>query len=131
MKVPTSLILLLSLAACSGEGPVETPEDMDTLSREYLFLELGMGWHDEGHVDAYFGPEEIRVAANEAQLPLNEIAARAEALRAVLQAQGPTAPGPGFRAQQPWPRERAAAPRIRCWPRSPRRQQSPGSRRRG
>ena len=87
MKVPSSFILLLSLAACSGERPVETPGDMDSLAREYLFLELSMGWHDEGHVDAYFGPEEIRVAANEAQLPLDEIAARAEALQASLDAQ--------------------------------------------
>jgi hypothetical protein len=45
----------------------------DELAREYLFLELSMGRHDEGHVDAYFGPDDIRQAADNAALSLDEI----------------------------------------------------------
>ena len=58
--------------------------DLNALASEYLFLELSMGWHDNAHVDAYFGPESIRTAANEAQLSLDEIQARALKLEIVL-----------------------------------------------
>ena len=58
--------------------------DLNALANEYLFLELSMGWHDNAHVDAYFGPESIRTAANEAQLSLDEIQARALNLETVL-----------------------------------------------
>jgi hypothetical protein len=60
---------------------------MSELAGEYLFLELSMGWHDNGHVDAYFGPEHIREQANASQLSLDEIDTRvlvlAESLREV------------------------------------------------
>ncbi|HET6629933.1 MAG TPA: hypothetical protein VFG91_09185 [Woeseiaceae bacterium] len=58
---------------------------LDELAREYLFLELSMGQHDPNHVDAYFGPEDIRQAAVEAALPLAEIDARANDLAEHLQ----------------------------------------------
>ena len=58
--------------------------DLGSLANEYLFLELSMGWHDSAHVDAYFGPEEIRTAANDAQLPLTDIQERTLALAATL-----------------------------------------------
>jgi hypothetical protein len=46
---------------------------MDDLAREYLYLELSMGLHDSGHVDAYFGPQELQAAAKEAALSLDQI----------------------------------------------------------
>lgn len=46
---------------------------MDELAREYLYLELSMGLHDSGHVDAYFGPEELQAAAKETALSLDQI----------------------------------------------------------
>jgi hypothetical protein len=55
----------------SGEGL--PPAMIDELAREYLFLELSMGRHDEAHVDAYFGPEDIRDSADRADLRLGEI----------------------------------------------------------
>jgi len=58
----------LVLAAC---GPAEP--SMDELAREYLYLELSMGLHDSGHVDAYFGPEELKTAAEETALSLDQI----------------------------------------------------------
>lgn len=74
-------VAMLILAACTAdtEAP-QTAPDMDTIAREYLFLELSMGLHDESHVDAYFGPEEIRKQAEAEKLPLGEIDARAAAL---------------------------------------------------
>ena len=76
--------LTLSVVAC---GPAESPPPaastqlpkalIDELAREYVFLELSMGRHDEGHVDAYFGPEDIRQAADRADLRLPEIKVQA------------------------------------------------------
>lgn len=84
-----AFLLFIFVAGCGQEPPDEpaaADSDISALTRDYLFLELSMGWHDNGHVDAYFGPEDIREAANEAQMPLDEIDAHATEMRAVLQA---------------------------------------------
>ena len=62
--------LLLALSACGQSQP-----DIDELAKEYLFLELSMGLHDKSHVDAYFGPEELKSAAEEKALSLDQILA--------------------------------------------------------
>jgi len=83
-----AFLLFIFLAGCGQERPAEPAagaSDLVALSSDYLFLELSMGWHDNGHVDAYFGPESIREAANEAQIPLDEIEARASEMQAQLQ----------------------------------------------
>ena len=74
-------VLLLLLAACTP-----APPDMDELAREYLYLELSMGLHDPAHVDAYFGPEEIRTAAEETALTLDQILAASQDLATKLAA---------------------------------------------
>ncbi len=81
MKTRLLPFLLCSLlAACSKTTAPPAVAGIDQLANDYLFLELSMGWHDSAHVDAYFGPEEIRIAANEAQLSLDEIRRRAKDL---------------------------------------------------
>lgn len=75
------LSLLASVAGCSRDEPGEAGADVDALVEEYLFLELGMARHDTAHVDAYFGPEDIREAADEAGLSLEEIRSRARGLK--------------------------------------------------
>jgi hypothetical protein len=88
MKQQFPAFLLFILLAGGGQEPPAGPAaagDLDELSHDYLFLELSMGWHDNGHVDAYFGPEDIRTAANDAQLPLDEISLRATAMAEQLQ----------------------------------------------
>jgi len=89
------IALALAVSACApreadveaGRGP-DSRVDPDSLALEYLFLELSMGNHDQSHVDAYFGPEEIREAAVAEQLTLAEIRERSvqlsEALRGVV-----------------------------------------------
>jgi hypothetical protein len=73
------------VAACFPDADApKTNVDMDQVAREYLFLELSMGLHDEAHVDAYFGPEEIRSEAAKAKLSLEEIDRRAADLAASL-----------------------------------------------
>jgi hypothetical protein len=79
MKQVFLVLSMLGLAAaCSPSSAPDAgaglPKELiDELAREYLFLELSMGRHDEGHVDAYFGPEQIREAADRADLRLEEI----------------------------------------------------------
>ncbi len=81
MKLRISTIsLALLLAACNGAPPATPVEDLDALAAEYLFLELSMGLHDGAHVDAYFGPEEIRANAELSALPLAEIENKAAAM---------------------------------------------------
>ena len=62
------VVAALALCACGAPEP-----DLDELAREYLYLELSMGLHDEAHVDAYFGPEALRTAAEGTALTLDQI----------------------------------------------------------
>ncbi len=57
---------------------------MDDYAQEYLFLELSMGLHDGGHVDAYFGPEELKTAAETTALSLDQILKASKDLSARL-----------------------------------------------
>lgn len=75
------LLFSLVLAACGPAAP-----DMDDLAREYLYLELSMGLHDSGHVDAYFGTPELRTAAEDTALSLDQIRAASADLAARLEA---------------------------------------------
>ena len=67
-KTIIALVCTLALTACGPAAP-----NMDELAREYLYLELSMGLHDSGHVDAYFGPAELKAAAEETALSLDQI----------------------------------------------------------
>lgn len=52
----------------------------DAVAREYLLLGLGLGELQEGIVDSYFGPPELRQAAADARATPAEIARRARQL---------------------------------------------------
>ncbi len=81
MKLRNGIIFSIIVAAACSNEPADTPAgNLDTLAAQYLFLELSMGLHDGAHVDAYFGPEEIRANAESAALPLAEIESRASTM---------------------------------------------------
>ena len=81
MNLRISIIFTTFLVAACSDEPVATPAgNLGTLATEYLFLELSMGLHDGAHVDAYFGPAEIRANAESAALPLTEIENRASTM---------------------------------------------------
>jgi hypothetical protein len=67
-----ALVAMLALAACNSPTP-EPEINIDELANEYLFLELSMGLHDKAHVDAYFGPEAFRDAAESEAMSLRDI----------------------------------------------------------
>ena len=75
-------VIALSLAACSKPVPEAGP---DELAREYLYLELSMALHDEAHVDAYFGPEALRSAAEDTSLTLDQLLASSQDLASKLE----------------------------------------------
>lgn len=73
-----SLVLLVAttLAACQPDRPAPSA-NLDEIAREYVTLELGMGLHDENHVDAYFGPTELQSESERRKLSLDAIHDRA------------------------------------------------------
>lgn len=72
-------ILTLLFAACQ-QVPAPPGGDLDAIARDYVFLELSMGLHDKGHVDAWTGPDEIRHDAEKKRLSLEAIRDRAGAM---------------------------------------------------
>ena len=57
---------------------------MDDLAREYLLIALGVGELQDGIVDSYYGPPELRQQAADAQLGAAALAASASTFRARL-----------------------------------------------
>lgn len=53
---------------------------MDRIAEEYVRLVLGVGRHDEGYVDAYYGPEAWREEVEAAARPLGALAQEAQRL---------------------------------------------------
>ncbi|NNF48377.1 MAG: hypothetical protein HKN65_00855 [Woeseiaceae bacterium] len=80
-----ALSAVLTLAACNSPAPAPS-QDLGELANEYLFLELSMGLHDEAHVDAYFGPEAFRDAAESEAMSLDDIRLAAGDLKGRLAA---------------------------------------------
>jgi hypothetical protein len=81
MKLRIHSVLLALLCASCGGDPAGTPApDLNALVDQYLLLELSMGKHDPGHVDAYFGPQDIRDDADKKALSIQEIEDQSNAL---------------------------------------------------
>jgi hypothetical protein len=75
--IPSTLVALLSLtlAACPSAEP--QGDSMDETAESFVKLVLALGQHDADYVDAYFGPEEWRLEAQESAITLEEIRQRA------------------------------------------------------
>jgi hypothetical protein len=54
------------------------------VATRYVELALGLGKHDPNYVDAYYGPDSLRAAAERSALSVAQIRAAAESLLAVL-----------------------------------------------
>lgn len=92
------LPLLLPLAACQPSAPpgsdaatgepalADSLAAMDDAAREYVALVLELGTHDDGYVDAYYGPKEWRLEAEAEPRGVEEIGRAAAALAARLNA---------------------------------------------
>ena len=80
-----SRLLLLSLAfGCRSSAAPPDPATLDPIARRYVTLALGLGAHDRDYVDAYYGPDSLRAAAEAESLSVAEIRRQADSLIGVL-----------------------------------------------
>jgi hypothetical protein len=81
-------VVIALLLACGGErGParsVPDPARLDPVARRYVVLALGLGKHDPNFVDAYYGPDSLKAAADAESLSVAQVRSAAESLIAVL-----------------------------------------------
>ncbi|MFZ2031712.1 MAG: hypothetical protein WAU68_15475 [Vitreimonas sp.] len=57
----TIAALALALTACSPPAP--SPPSLNALAEQYVRLSLEMGTHEDGYIDAYYGPPEWKTQA--------------------------------------------------------------------
>ena len=77
------LSLLLFCAACAPKaGPrANAPADpLDDIARQYVMLSLEIGTHEDGYIDAYYGPAEWKQAAEASPRALPALAEAVDAL---------------------------------------------------
>ena len=79
--ISTTLAALAAASALLAGTPT-----MDALADRYVALVLALGVHDSDYVDAYYGPPEVRAAAEKEKKPLAAIATEAAALARDLDA---------------------------------------------
>ena len=98
-----------SRACCHAE-----PIALDAIARDYVRLQLEIGARDEGYIDAYYGPPEVRAAAAANPRSLEELQPAVEALRSRLRADRggrPGRPAPGVSRR---PAHRGGDPPAAC-----------------
>ena len=85
MRIVTSLLPILILAAaCDAGRPAADPAALDPIARRYVVIGLALGRHDANYVDAYYGPDSLRAAADAESLTVAQVRASAESLISVL-----------------------------------------------
>ncbi|MDQ3426585.1 MAG: hypothetical protein M3477_02020 [Gemmatimonadota bacterium] len=84
MPLHPRLAVLLCLAACRPSAPAPDPAGLDPVAHRYVRLALALGRHDANYVDAFYGPDSLRVAAEAESLTVGEVRAAAESLVAAL-----------------------------------------------
>lgn len=85
-------LLFFVLAACAT--PPAASADLNVLAERYVHLVLEIGAHEEGYIDAYYGPPEWKTEADAhprsvAQLKMDADALKAELTAAVANAANP------------------------------------------
>lgn len=83
------LVLLALCAACAPKGAPQTSAKVDPLSdiaRQYVLLSLEIGTHEDGYIDAYYGPPEWKQQAEASPRALPALAGAVDALDATLAA---------------------------------------------
>lgn len=79
--------LLLCMSACDKAGP-PAGDSLDSIARDYVQLSLTIGEKEDGYIDAYYGPAEIKAkaVAEAPKLNLGQLSRRTEQLRSRAQA---------------------------------------------
>ena len=79
-----ALVPMLACAATDSSAPPADPATLDPIAARYVVLALSLGAHDANYVDAYYGPDSLKAAADSAPLSVAAIGAAADSLIAVL-----------------------------------------------
>lgn len=80
--VALAAVTLLSAAPALAKSP------LDTIAERYVKLSLEIGEHEEGYIDAYYGPAEWQAEARAGKRDLATLAAEVDGLRVSLDAVG-------------------------------------------
>ena len=82
------ILCALLLAGCGGERGASPsapdPARLDPIARRYVVLALEMGHHDPNFVDAYYGPDSLKAAADAESLSVPQVRTAAESLITIL-----------------------------------------------
>ncbi len=110
------LALLLLVAACAPKPALQTaaPADpLDAIARQYVMLSLEIGTHEDGYIDAYYGPAEWKTAAEAAPRALPALAQEVDGLDQTLAAVDVSAREPLVRRRATFLRAQLNAARTR------------------
>src|SRR3954469_1823449 len=89
-------LLVLAAFALGAPASATPPRDnLDTAARDYVRLQLAIGEKEDGYIDAYYGPENLRAEgkAAAAHADLATLRHRAELLRSQIEKLGAHATG--------------------------------------
>ena len=88
VKWLTSMLAALLLAGCATSAA--RPDTLDAVAEAYVRLSLEAGTHEEGYIDAYYGPPEWKQAAEESPRSVPQLIQAAAALQARVKAIAPS-----------------------------------------
>src|SRR5687768_15872994 len=74
------LLALCLVVGCRSSTPPADPSALAPIATRYVTLALGLGRHDPNYVDAYYGPDSLRIAAAAESLTVAEVLAQADSL---------------------------------------------------
>jgi hypothetical protein len=80
----TAVAVCLGVACGPHPPPAPDPGHLDAIARRYVVLGLNLGHNDPNYVDAYYGPDSLRAAADAESLTVAQVRAAAESLIALL-----------------------------------------------
>src|SRR5687767_14905629 len=83
LSIPAAALLLTACATVPS--PAVLDNSLNRVAPRYVALVLAVGQHDEGYVDAYYGPAEWQTAAASKKVPLDQLALEAAMLRTWVQ----------------------------------------------
>jgi hypothetical protein len=84
-----AFLVVLALAGCA---PKPAPVDLNPLAEQYVRLSLEIGTHEDGYIDAYYGPPEWKTEAEAHPRTTAELKVAADALKAQVDAAEAAAP---------------------------------------
>ncbi len=72
MRFIAAALFSLALAACATTAP-QTEAQLNALAETYVRLSLEIGTHEDGYIDAYYGPPEWKTEAEAAPRSIDEL----------------------------------------------------------